>query len=131
MEHYLRCATCLWEWFSICHRKKLHFLSLSNIYTKRIYRIAIHIVSLHLLDQFFFLGGGGNVHTNSSILWRQHPSTKIFQQKTCPLVIQGLDSHIWISSRIQLQEESASYTVPWKHGLFLVYNCKYPTLRWW
>ena len=32
-------------------QKKLHFLSQSNIFTKSIYKVAIHIVSLHLLDQ--------------------------------------------------------------------------------
>jgi hypothetical protein len=30
------------------------------------------------------------VHKNSPFLWRLHPSTKIFQQKCCPIVIQAL-----------------------------------------
>jgi hypothetical protein len=108
MVCYLRCATFLCVWFSVCHRKNLTFFSLSNIFTKSIYRVAIHIVSLHLLDQIL---GGEYVHNNSPILWRLRPSTKIFQQKSCPLVIQGLDSEFWISCGTQLQVGNGSYTV--------------------
>jgi hypothetical protein len=33
---------------------------------------------------------GVKLHKNSPFLWRLHPSTKIFQQKSCSLVIQAL-----------------------------------------
>jgi hypothetical protein len=54
---------------------------------KIIKRVAIHVTCMDLLDQIF----GKNVHKNSPQLWRLHPSTKIFQQKSFLLVIQALD----------------------------------------
>jgi len=50
--------------------KNLTFVSLSNIFTKIICRVAIHIVSLHLLDHIFWgkmyiiipQAYGGNIH---------------------------------------------------------------------
>jgi len=45
------------------------------------------------------------------ILWRQHPPTKLFQQKSCPLVIQNFDSEFLISSGTQIEEGIDSHII--------------------
>ena len=107
MELYLHSATCLFERFSNSHRKILTFFSLSNTFTKSIHWVAMHSVSLHLFGQIL----DGDMYIVMPILWRQHPPTKIFQQKSCPLVIQGLDSKFWISSGTQIEKDNGSHII--------------------
>ena len=107
MERYLHCVTCLCVWWSIWHRNNLTFFPLCKIFTWNINRVKIHIVSLHLLDQIC----EENIHKNFPHLWMLNPSTKIFQQKSCPLMIQVLDLDFWTSSGTQHQEGNGSYIV--------------------
>ena len=108
MERYLHCATCFWVWFSICHRKKLDFLSLSNIFTKSINRVPIHTVPLYVLGQIL---GKKHIKTPSPPYGGYTHQQQIFLHISCPLVIQTLDSDFWTFCGTQLQEGNGSYIV--------------------
>ena len=88
-------------------QKNLEFFTLSNIFTKSINRVAINTVSLHLLDQILGKKYIKIPHPYGGYIHQQ----QIFQQKSCPLMIQALDSDFWTSHGTQLQEGNGSCIV--------------------
>jgi hypothetical protein len=82
--------------------RNLTFFSQKH-FTKQINKVAIHIISLHLLDQIFEEKYINIPHSYGGFIHL----LQIFKQKICPLVIQALNSDLCISSETQLQERMA------------------------
>jgi hypothetical protein len=109
MECYLCCATCLCETLnlsqknacfvtsavphvcvkhSICHRKILTFFSLIYFFTRSINIVPIHTVPLHLVCHIL-----GKMYIKIPYPYGGYAhQQKIFQQISCPLMIEDLDS---------------------------------------
>ena len=106
MEHYTTlCHVCLW--CSVFQRKILTFFSLSNVFTKRINRVAIHTIFLHLVGQILGKMQINFPHPYCGYIHQQ----QIFQQKICPLMVQALDTDFWTTRGTQLQVGKGSYIV--------------------
>ena len=89
------------------YRKILNFFSVSYFFTKSINTVAVHTISLHSLGQILWKKYIKIPHPYGGYIHQQ----QIFQQESCPVMIQVLDSDFWISSGTQLQEGNGSHIV--------------------